>query len=79
MHHEFSPAVEHIISAKMATGKYENENELMMAALASLDTEEDDSEGLQEAIDLLERGVKGVSLDEAFERLRTKYDLKDGL
>lgn len=77
MTHQFSPAVERIINAKMATGRYENEDELVMAALASLDAEEDDLEAIQAGLDVLDRGDVGIPVAEAFRRLREKYDIKD--
>ena len=72
----YPPLVEQVIRQKMASGRYESEEQLLLQALDSLDEEEDDVKAIEEALESLDRGEPGVPLDEAFEKLRRKYGLQ---
>ena len=71
----YPPLVEEVVRQKMASGRYESEEQLLLHALDLLDDEEDDAQAIQEALDSLDRGEPGVPLDEAFQKLRQKYGL----
>lgn len=67
-----SPAVEQLIQAQMASGHYASEEELLLTALRALEESEAELSAVQAGLDSVDRGDAGVSLDEAFEKLRRK-------
>jgi putative addiction module CopG family antidote len=71
--YEISPVVEELIRNRMTSGRYSSADELLIEALQSLDAEEEEIRAIQEALDSLDRGEQGVSLDEAFEKLRNRH------
>lgn len=77
MAHQFSPAVEQLIRAKMASGCYGSEEELLVEALQALDESEEDLKAIEEGLSSLDSGEEGVPLDEAFSRLRKKHQIQD--
>jgi len=60
----------------MATGRYASEDEVLRDALDTLDTVEAEAREVQVAIDAVKNGDAPVPLDEAFDALRKKYDLR---
>lgn len=62
--------IEEAISAKVASGKYADRNEVLREALASLDEFDEDAVALQRAIDRWRAGDKGIPLQAAFEIIR---------
>lgn len=76
---QLSPAVEQLIRDKMSTGRYASEDELLVEALQSLSEEEEEQDlrAIEEGLASLRRGEQGVTVEEAFDRLRQKYSLDD--
>jgi Arc/MetJ-type ribon-helix-helix transcriptional regulator len=75
MNHQFSPAVEQLIQAKMASGQYASEDELLLCALRTLEESEADLRAIADALHSFDQGERGVSLDEAFQALRAKFQI----
>lgn len=77
MTNHFSPGVEQMIRAKMATGRYRSEEELLLLALQSLDESEEELQAIEEALASVDDGEPGVSVDDAFERVRARHRAQD--
>ena len=77
MPHEFSPVVEELIQVNMASGKYASEDELILEALQSLAAAEEEVRAIREGLESVDRGEDGVSIEEAFAEIRTKYHLRE--
>jgi hypothetical protein len=71
----FGPTLEQLIAAKMATGRYASEEELLIDALKSLDEWDEHDQGIEEAIADFDRGERFVDLDTAFEGLIAKHNI----
>ena len=76
MAHQLSAAVERLIQEKMASGRYTSEEDLLLCALHSLEDSEEELRAIQDGIDSVDRGEEGISLDDAFQKLRDKYHLQ---
>ena len=72
-----SSVVAQLIQEKMATGQYASEDELLTEALQALDTADDELRAVQDGLDAFDRGEPGISLDEAFQKLRDKHRISD--
>ena len=75
MVHRFPPEVDEIVRRQMATGHFESEDQLLLCALRSLESEQEEWLAIKEGLDTLDRGEEGISLNEAFEAVRAKYDI----
>lgn len=76
MTYHFPADVETRVQTRMATGRYASEDEVLRDALDTLDTVEAEAREVQVAIDAVKNGDAPVPLDEAFDALRKKYDLR---
>lgn len=77
MTRQFSSDVERLIQQRMATGKYSSEEELFAHALHALDEDDQELKAIEEGLASVDRGEIGVSLDDAFDRLRRKHLTQD--
>ncbi len=77
MSREFSPALEQLIQRKLASGQYQSEEHLLVEALESLDDSEADLAAIRDGLDSVRNGEPGVSVDEAFRRLRDRHGIQD--
>jgi Arc/MetJ-type ribon-helix-helix transcriptional regulator len=75
MTYHFPADVEERVQARMATGRYASEDEVLRDALDTLDTVEADAREVQVAIDAVNEGDAPMPLNQAFDALRKKYDL----
>ena len=75
MSYQFPPEVDEIVKRQMASGTYATEDELLLDALQSLESEQRDWRAVEESLSTLERGEQGVSLNEAFAAIRSKYNV----
>jgi Arc/MetJ-type ribon-helix-helix transcriptional regulator len=75
MSFEISPVVAQMIRQQMASGRYSSHDEPLIDALESLNAEQQELRAIQEGLDSLDRGEQGVSLDEAFEKLRNRHSI----
>ena len=57
------------------TGNFQSEDDVLLAARQSLEIVQDDWAAVREALGSLERGEKGLSLEEAFEAVRRKHSI----
>jgi putative addiction module CopG family antidote len=72
-----SDSVEKLIRQKMASGRFASEDELLMEALRSIDETDEDLRAIEESLDAFRQGERGVSVDEAFRRLREKHQIRE--
>lgn len=72
-----SPAVEQLIRAQMATGRYESEEDLLVQALQTLAQDEQELHAIEESLASIDSGEAGTVVDEAFTRLREKHRIQD--
>ncbi len=77
MSNPLSPAVEQLIRAQMATGRYASEEELLVQALHTLAEDEQALRAIEEGLASVDRGEPGQSADDAFRRLREKHRIQD--
>ena len=77
MAHQFSPAVEQLIQERMASGQYASEEDLLLCALHSLADSEEELRAIREGLESVDRSDEGAPLDDAFGRLREKYQIRD--
>ena len=75
MAYEFPPQVDELVKKQLDTGNYKSEDDVLLAALQSLETELEDWAAVSEALDSLEQGEQGLSLEEAFEEIRRKHSI----
>ena len=76
MPHRFSPALEQLIRAQMASGGYPSEESLLTDALAALAAEGKELSALQEGLDSLDEGEPGTPVEQAFSHLRARHGLQ---
>jgi len=79
MSHQFSPNIEQLIRQKMSTGLYSSEDELLSNALQALDHDEEELRAIQEGLQSLDEGKEGVSVEEAFQRVRRNQGRGSGV
>lgn len=60
------PDLQQLIAARMATGRYSSEEELLREALASLEDADADVQAVKDALADLDAGDRGLPVDEAF-------------
>ena len=62
--------VQELIAAQLASGRYQNEGEVLRAALRALQDASEDVTAVQDAIDAWKAGDDGLPLDQAFDLAR---------
>ena len=75
MPYQLSPDVEELVKDRMASGNYQSEEDVLRDALEALRLEDEELRAIEEALDDVEDGDTGVSLDEAFASLRAKFSI----
>jgi Arc/MetJ-type ribon-helix-helix transcriptional regulator len=73
--YKFPASVSELIEKQLASGRYQSEDEVLEAALLRLDDDSDDWPAVKEAIEALDAGDNGVSLDDAFQEVRRRHSL----
>ncbi len=68
------PDVRRMIEEVLATGRYQNEEQVMREALRALTEQDEDVQAVCEAIDEWKAGDPGMPLDQAFEAIRRRVD-----
>lgn len=77
MSYDLSPDVERLVREKLASGRYSSFEQLLLEALESLESSEEEESAIAVGLESVDRGEPGVTLDEAFSRLREKHGLRD--
>ena len=72
MPYEFPPQVDELLQRQLETGEYASEDEVLVAALEALQSQTDDWQAVREALDTLDAGNPGVSLDDAVAEIRRR-------
>ncbi len=75
MAYQLPPDVEELVKRRLAAGNYKSEAEVLRDALEALRLEDQELRAIDEALDDVENGDQGVSLDEAFSSLREKFNI----
>ena len=75
MPYQLSPDIEELVKDRMTSGNYESEEEVLRDALEALRLEDEELRAIEEALDDVDSGDKGVPLDEAFASLRAKFNI----
>jgi len=73
MQYPIPPDVQDLIAAQLATGRYQNEDEVLREALRALQAASDDTAAVQDAIDAWKAGDDGLPLDQAFDLIRKDF------
>lgn len=73
MQYPLPPDVQDLIAAQLATGRYQNEDEVLREALRALQEASDDAKAVQDAIDAWKTGDDGLPLDQAFDLVRKDF------
>ena len=71
--YKFPPVVSQLVQKQLATGQFATEDEVLLAALQTLETESEDWIAVREALDSLEAGDRGMSLQDAFDEVRKRH------
>jgi Arc/MetJ-type ribon-helix-helix transcriptional regulator len=67
--YKFPPAVSDLVQKQLASGQFATEDEVLLAALQTLETESEDW------LDSLEAGDRGMSLQDAFDEVRKRHSI----
>ena len=70
MAYSFPQDVQQLVDARMATGHYQTEDDVLREALRALRDEDEDLEAVRVAVAELQAGDPGTPLDEAFDIVR---------
>jgi Arc/MetJ-type ribon-helix-helix transcriptional regulator len=73
--YNFPPAVSDLVQKQLASGQFATEDEVLLAALQTLETESEDWLAVREALDSLEAGDRGMSLQDAFDQVRKRHSI----
>ena len=69
-----TPELERLVREKLASGKYESQEDVLRAALRALDEQEEIVAGIQEGYDDLQAG-RYKTLEEADAEFRSKHNI----
>ena len=75
MGYSFPPDIQQAVGARMASGQYTSEDDLLRDALRALEEQEEDLAAVKEALAEWCAGDEGVPLDDAFASLHNKHRL----
>ncbi|MFM7837882.1 MAG: type II toxin-antitoxin system ParD family antitoxin [Planctomycetaceae bacterium] len=73
--YKFPQVVRHLVQKQLASGQFATEDEVLLAALQTLETESEDWLAVREALDSLEAGDQGMSLQDAFDEVRKRHSI----
>ncbi len=72
---ELSPQLEALLQKQLETGEYATKDDVLLAALQSLDSQNEEWTAVNEALQTLEAGDPGLSLDEAVQEVRRRNNV----
>lgn len=70
MPYPFPPDLQQMISARLAKGIYQSEDDVLRSALQLLAEQEEDLAAIQAAVDEWQAGDEGVALADAFDKAK---------
>ena len=73
--YKFPPRVSQLVQKQLATGQFATDDEVLLAALQTLEAESEDWVAVREALDSLETGDRGMSLQDAFDEVRKRHSI----
>jgi putative addiction module CopG family antidote len=74
MHYSFPADLQELIAARLATGLYSTEDEVLREALRALSEQDEDLAAVQDAISEWRAGDMGTPLAAAFDEIRRTRD-----
>jgi putative addiction module CopG family antidote len=77
MHYSFPPELLELVAARLASGRYSTEDELLRDALRALDEEDEDLTAARDAIAEWRDSDQGTPLAEAFDEVRRAAEQDD--
>jgi Arc/MetJ-type ribon-helix-helix transcriptional regulator len=75
MSYHFPPELDKLVKQQMRSDVYGSEDELLLAALRTLEDEQADWAAVEESLNTLDRGEQGHSLEDAFEIVRRRHNI----
>ena len=75
MAYQLPPDVEELVKRRLASGNYKSEEDVLRDALEAQRLEDEELRAIEEALDDVENGDQGVTLDQAFSSLRAKFNI----
>jgi putative addiction module CopG family antidote len=76
MNYAFPPDLQKLVEARLTTGNYSTEDEVLRDALRALAEEDEDLIAVREAVSEWRAGDVGTPLSEAFEQVRSSHHAK---
>jgi Arc/MetJ-type ribon-helix-helix transcriptional regulator len=73
--YDFPPHLEALLQEHLESGDYTSTDEVLIAALRSLQFEKEDWAAVSEALDTFDAGNQGFSLDEAVAEVRRRNNV----
>lgn len=73
MSYAFPPDLQRLVASRLATGRYQSEDDVLRDALRALSEEDEDRESIRQAIEEWRAGDMGISLDEAFREIDGRF------
>jgi len=77
MPYQFPADVQQLVAEQLASGGYKSEDDVLRDALRALSEQHEDLNAVREAIAEWKAGDAGISLEEAFDRVRASQALPD--
>ncbi len=78
MHYSFPPDLQQLIEARLASGRYSTEDEVLRDALRALADEDEDLVAVREAVTQWRSGDPGLPLAAAFDEVRRASGARRG-
>ncbi len=75
MSYHFPPELDKLVKQQMGSGVYGSEDELLLAALRTLEDKQADWAAVEESLNTLDRGEQGHSLEDAFGIVRRRHNI----
>ncbi len=73
--YQFPPSVSQLVQKQLASGQFATEDDVLLAALQTLDADTEDWLAVREALESQEAGDQGLSLQDAFEEVRKRHSI----
>ena len=73
--YKFPPSVSQLVQKQLASGQFATEDDVLLAALQTLDADSEDWLAVREALESLEAGDQGLSLQDAFDEVRKRHSI----
>ena len=75
MSYHFPPELNALVQRQMAVGVFASEDEFLILAVRSFESQQEDWMAIQRSLDSLDSGEQGLSLEEAFDVVRQRHNI----